>query len=136
MTRAARLGVSAMAAFFVFGACASGVSALTLLWPGGPLDALWQANPIGHARLLQAGGWGVLLMAAVCVVCALTARGLWRRRRWGHRLALGMLSVNLLGDVANAVWRDDPRTLIGIPIAGALIVFLLTPAVRRGFSGR
>ena len=33
--------------------------------------------------------------------------------------------TNLLGDLANAVIRRDPRTLIGIPIAGVLLWYLL-----------
>jgi hypothetical protein len=111
-------GVRALSGFFVFGACGSGISFVTLLFPGGPLDALWRVNPRGHAALGGAGPWGIILMAVVCVVCSLTARGLWIGARWGWWLALAMLSLNLAGDVVNAFVLGDLRTLIGLPIGG------------------
>jgi hypothetical protein len=131
----ARLAVRALAAFFIFGTCASGFSFLTLLAPGTALDVLWRVNPTGHSALRQAAEWGIALMGIVSLVCALTARGLWLRRRWGYRLAIAMLAANLLGDVFNAFVLGDRRTLIGLPIAGALIAYLLTPAVRSVFRG-
>lgn len=126
-------GVRALSAFFVFGACASGVSLITLLFPGGPLDALWRVNPRGHAALHGAGAWGMILMAIVCLVCVLTARGLWIGARWGRWLALAMLSLNLAGDTVNALVLGDLRTLIGLPVGGALIAYLLSRRVRAVF---
>jgi hypothetical protein len=134
MPRRRSLGLDALAAFFAFGACASGLSVVTLLWPGGALDVVWRVNPDGHAALLRAGGWAVLLMLVVCVVCVATARGLWARRPWGRTLAVAMLGVNLLSDLANAVVRGDLRTLIGIPIAALLIAYLLAPRTRALFE--
>jgi hypothetical protein len=58
-----------------------------------------------------------------------------RRARWGARLALGLLVVNLLGDLLNAAVGRDPRALVGIPIAGALILYLRTRRVREYFEG-
>ena len=43
----------------------------------------------------------------------------------GVPLALGILSVNLVGDLLNAFVRHDLRTLIGLPIGGAMIAYLL-----------
>ncbi len=60
--------------------------------------------------------------------------GLWRGRRWGYRLAVGVLSVNLIGDVTNALVRGDRRTLIGLPIGGAMLAYLLTRRTRRHFA--
>jgi hypothetical protein len=126
-------GVRALSGFFVFGACASGVSLVTLLFPVGPLDALWRVNPRGHAALHGAGAWGMVLMALVCLACALAARGLWIGARWGHRLALAILSLNLAGDMVNALVLGDRRTLIGLPVGGALIAYLLSRRVRAVF---
>jgi len=126
-------GVRALSGFFVFGACASGISFITLLFPGGPLDVLWRVNPRGHAALGGAGAWGIVLMAIVCTVCSLTARGLWIGARWGWWLALAMLSLNLAGDVGNALVIGDLRTLIGLPVGGALIAYLLSRRVREAF---
>jgi hypothetical protein len=133
MSREIPGGVRALSGFFVFGACASGISLVTLLFPGGPLDVLWRVNPRGHAALQGAGAWGMVLMAAVLLVCALTARGLWIAAPWGRWLALAMLSLNLAGDAVNAIVLGDPRTLIGLPVGGALIAYLLSPRVRAVF---
>jgi hypothetical protein len=43
---------------------------------------------------------------------------------WGIWIAIAVLSVNIVGDLANAVVRHDYRTLIGPPIAAALIWYL------------
>jgi hypothetical protein len=127
------LGVRALSGFFVFGACASGVALVTLLFPGGPLDALWRVNPRGDAALHGTGAWGLILMALVCLACALTARGLWIGARWGRWLALAMLSLNLIGDAVNALVLGDLRTLVGLPVGGALIAYLLSRRVRAVF---
>ncbi len=66
----------------------------------------------------------VLLMIVVGTACAAAAYGLARGRWWGRRLAIGILIVNLIGDTANAAVRRDPRTLIGLPIGGAMVVYL------------
>jgi hypothetical protein len=63
-------------------------------------------------------------MGTVSLACGLAALGLWRRARWGYRLALAILTVNLLGDVGNALFRGDPRTLVGLPIGAGLIAYL------------
>jgi hypothetical protein len=36
-----------------------------------------------------------------------------------------ILSINMLGDLANVFVRHDYRGLIGVPVAGAMIFFLL-----------
>ncbi|HKP74603.1 MAG TPA: hypothetical protein VJT67_03625 [Longimicrobiaceae bacterium] len=129
-------GLDALGGFFAFGAGASGLSVVTLLWPGGPLDVLWGVNPDGHAAMLRARGWAVLLMLVVCAACAATAGGLWARRPWARTLAIAVLAVNLLSDLANAVVRGDARTLIGLPIAALLIAYLLAPRTRAAFPHR
>jgi hypothetical protein len=41
------------------------------------------------------------------------------------RLAIVILSVNILGDLFNVFARHDPRTLIGLPIGGVMIIYLI-----------
>ena len=94
---------------------------------------MWRLNPQAHIAFLGMGLWAILLMLVVSAACVLSAVGLWIRAWWGHRLALFLLAVNLVGDGANAIVRGDPRTLIGLPIAGAFVVYLLNPKVRSGF---
>jgi hypothetical protein len=115
--------VTALCVFFAFGVCACTLAALLLLFPGTAFDAVWRVNPRGHEGFVRMGTWALLLLAAVAVACALAAIGLWRNTVWGHRVGLGILAVNLVGDSVNAL-AGDARSLIGVPIALALIVYL------------
>jgi hypothetical protein len=49
-------------------------------------------------------------------------------------LAVAILAVNLLGDLLSAVALGDLRTLIGVPIAGAIIMYLVSPRTRAQFE--
>jgi hypothetical protein len=117
--------VTAISLFFVFGAIMSGLAGIILAFPGTKLDALWRINPRGHEGFVAMGAAAVLLMTIVCALCAVVAAGLWRCNRVGLWIAVSMLTVNLIGDCANAVMFRDWRTLIGIPVAGVMIVYLL-----------
>jgi GNAT superfamily N-acetyltransferase len=127
------VGIGALIAFFVFGACMSAISAITLAFPKSPLEAMWRLNPEAHAGLAALGGWGILLMGVVSLACAASAAGLWTLAEWGRRLALFVLAVNLTGDLLGAMLRHDPRTLIGLPIGGLVIWYLSSAPVRRKF---
>lgn len=118
-------GITALSFFFVFGGLASGLAALMLHLPGTPLDLLWRLNPQAREGFVTMGYWAVLLMSAVCLACAAAALGLWRCRRWGYWTATGILSINLLGDTINSFLLHDWRTLIGLPVAGFMIAYLL-----------
>ena len=102
----------------------SGLAALMLLFPGSFLDKLWQLNPLAQQGFLRMGLWASVLMAAVCAACAAAAVGLWKMALWGYWTAIAILSVNALGDVANAVISHDLRTLIGVPIAVGMVGYL------------
>jgi hypothetical protein len=126
-------GVIALSGFFLFGTAMSFLTCIALLFPGSRLEPVWRLNPQAHEAFLQMGPWAIGLMAIVCLACAFSARGLWIRARWGHRLALGVLAVNLIGDAMNAILRGDLRTLIGLPIGGVLIAYLLSARVKSLF---
>jgi hypothetical protein len=98
---------------------------VAVLFPGSVLEPIWRLNPDAHAAFQRIGKFSILLMAVVGSACALASVGLASRARWGHRLALGILSFNLVGDLVNAFVRHDFRTLIGLPIGGAMIAYLL-----------
>jgi hypothetical protein len=117
-------GITALSLFFVFGAVMSGATAVMLATPGGLLDAVWRLRPSAREDLTPLGAWGVLLMASVSLASIGAAFGLWTGRRFGYRLAAALLVTNLVGDLVNALVRGDPRTLIGIPIAGVLLWYL------------
>lgn len=121
----APLGIKLLSAFFAFGAGVCLLTIIALLFPGGALDSIWQLNPGAHVAFQQIGKLSILLMAIVGSACALTSVGLATRARWARQLALGILIVNLIGDLLNAFLRHDLRTLIGLPIGGAMISYLL-----------
>jgi len=130
------VGLTLLTAFFVFGALMAFLAFLGLLLSGGFLQLIWRLNPAAYRALTELGACGMLLMAVVAIACALAGIGLWIQTQWGRRLAVGMLAINLLGDVLNAVARGDLRTLIGIPIGGAMIFYLLRARTRAQFEVR
>ena len=125
---ASRVKIVLFVAFFAFGTSMCLLTMLLLAFPNTPLDASWRLNPEAHDFLSGHRGWAFPLMAAVGVACGSAAVGLSRRAEWGRRLAIVVLAVNLLGDLGGAIVRHDPRTLIGLPIAGAMIWFLVKKA--------
>jgi hypothetical protein len=124
-------GIAGLSLFFWFGHVMAGLACAALAFPRSGLEVLWRLNPGARDGLTALGGWAVALMGLVSVSCLLAGIGLWRGQEWGRRLALVILSINLLGDSGNAVLRGDARTLIGLPIGGALVAYLVF--VRRQF---
>jgi len=95
---------------------------------------MWRLNPQARGAFASLGPWAVVLMGVVATACAGAAVGLWSGRPWGHRLAVGLVGTNLLGDLLNALGRGDRRTLIGLPIGGAMLAYLLSRQIRRRFQ--
>jgi H+/Cl- antiporter ClcA len=98
---------------------------LALAFPGGFLEPIWRLKPEARVEFQKIGNWSVAVMAVVGAACGLAAIGLVKNVEWGRRLAIGVLTVNLVGDSLNALLRHDPRTLIGLPIGGLMILYLL-----------
>ena len=117
-------GVTGLCVFFALGVCACVTAGALLFFPGSPLDAAWRINPRGHEGFVRMGPWAIVLLAAVSLGCSAAAIGLWRNATWGYRLAIVVLSVNLVGDAANAALGRDLRSLIGVPITVGLIAYL------------
>ncbi len=113
------------AAFFSFGAIMCGLTIVLLVFPGIALDSLWRLNPEARHAFQSLGNWSIALMATVGTLCGAAAGGLWRGTRWAVRLAIAILSANLIGDTINALVRHDYRALIGIPIGAAMIYYLV-----------
>jgi len=124
------LGIKLLAAFFAFGAAICLLTIAMLLFPGGALDSLWRLNPDAQVAFQHLGKLSVVLMAIVGMACAFAAAGLARNARWGIHLALIILLINLVGDSLNAFLRHDLRTLVGLPIGGAMIAYLLSVRFR------
>jgi hypothetical protein len=128
------VGITALSFFFAFGTLMAGVSCVALLFPGSMLEPMWRLNPSAKEGFAQIGAWAPLLMAVVSAACGGAAIGLWRGAIWGWRMALSVLVVNLLGDAGNVAIRHDWRTIIGLPVGGAMIAYLLGRSARRWFG--
>jgi hypothetical protein len=118
-------GVTTLSLFFAFGATMAFLAAVMLSFPGSILEPIWRLNPHAREAFAHMGWWAVLLMATVGAACAAAAVSLLQCMRWGYWAALAVLGVNLVGDAANALLSHDWRTLIGLPIGAAMILYLV-----------
>ncbi|HMG06793.1 MAG TPA: hypothetical protein VK581_15150 [Chthoniobacterales bacterium] len=126
------IGTTLLVMFFAAGALICLVTILALAFPGGFLEPIWRLKPDARLEFQHIGIWSVVLMAVVGAACGLAAVGLARSAEWGRRLAIGVLTVNLIGDSLNAWLRHDPRTLVGLPIGGLMIWYLARRSCARG----
>jgi hypothetical protein len=129
-------GIMAFIVFFLVGTLISFLAGLSLLVPSTFFQGMWRVNPRGHNGLVRIGLWAVVLLFAASISCAAAAIGLWRRARWGHGVAVALIAINLLSDIANALMATEPRAIVGIPIAFALLLYLLRKPVRNYFKHR
>lgn len=127
-------GITALSFFFITGALISFAAGVSLLVPVGFLEPMWRVNPHGHEGLLRIGLWAVALLFAASASCAAAAVGLWRRARWGYIVAIVLMAIHLLSDVANTVLGTEPRAIVGAPIAMALLFYLMSRRVRNIFA--
>ena len=112
--------------FFATGAFISLVVMLALAFPDSYLESIWRLKPEAQSQFQTIGtGVSVASMALVAAACALAAVGLVRNAEWGRRLAIAVLIINLIGDSLNALLMRDTRTLIGVPIGGLMILYLV-----------
>lgn len=94
---------------------------------------MWLLNPRAQENLSSLGLWAVVILTPVSIFCAAAAVGLWRGSRWEYWLAIGLMVTNLLGDVTNVVLGTEPRAIMGVPIAAAILVYLITRKKVREF---
>jgi hypothetical protein len=127
-------GVTALGCLFLLGAVVSCVSEISLRAPGGFLEPMWRLNPRARDSFSRMGAWAPILLGVVCLACVACAYGFLAGRRWGYRLGVVGLFVNLAGDVANAVLGDDPRAVVGVPIVGLVLWYLFSRRVRTFFG--
>jgi hypothetical protein len=127
-------GFTAIGVFLFFGAVMASLAATTLLWRGTALDHLWTLNPTAYKQLASLGRIVGILFLALSAALITAGIGWFQRRLWGWRLAVVIISTQVLGDVVNCVRGDWLRGGTGVIIAGALLLFLLQPRIRAAFA--
>jgi hypothetical protein len=113
----------------------------------------WRLSPqllySGKARLLIVSGLSIRLRTtssrplggivgifflALAATLSTAGIGWFRRLLWGWRLAVIIISTQVLGDAVNCVRGDLLRGGTGVIIAGALLLFLVQPRIRAAFA--
>jgi hypothetical protein len=110
------------------------LAATTLLWQGTVLGRIWALNPLAYRQLAPLGGWVGILFLLLGAALAIAGIGWFRRRLWGWRLAIVVISTQVLGDVVNCVRGEWLKGSIGVIIAGAVLLFLLQRRIRTAFA--
>ena len=126
--------ITALGVFFLVGAVLSFTSSVSLIIPGSFLEPIWRLNSRAHDSLIRLRLWAVVLMLVVSVCCAAAAIGLWYGSRWGHRLAVSLIGINLVGDIIIVLIGTERRAIVGVPVAAAILVYLMSARVRRFFK--
>ena len=126
--------ITVLSVFFMFGAAMSCTASVSLLSSNTVIESMWRLNPRAHENLSSLGVGAVVLLATVSLCCLAAAIGLWTISRWGHWLAVGLIATNLIGDITNVVLGTEPRAIVGVPIAGLILAYLMSRRVRALFS--
>jgi hypothetical protein len=91
-------------------------------------------NPTAYRQLSPLGSKIGILFLLLSSALLASGIGWFRHRLWGWRLAVAIIAIQVLGDIINLVKRDFLRRGIGVVIASAVLIYLLTPRVRAEFS--
>lgn len=126
--------ITALSIFFAVGTIMSFTAAISLFFPKSFLQPIWKLNPHGLEAFHHIGIWAIVLLLVVSIFCGLTAFGLWYGKLWGFRIAIGMLIINLIGDIYNFASGTEPRAVIGIPIVGLILFFISKPEIKEYFQ--
>ena len=124
----------AVGIFLFFGAIMASFAGTTLVWPGTTLDRLWTFNPRAYKEVAPHGKAVGIPFLLLGVTLAVAGMGWCKRCLWGWRLAVGIIAVQVLGDLVNAFMGDLVGGSVGFIIAGALLVYLLRPEVKAAFA--
>jgi len=127
-------GIIAVGIFLFFAAIMASLAGTMLVWRGTTLDRLWLLNPRAYQELAPHGKSAGIPFLLLGIGLAVAGTGWFKRRLWGWRLAVGIIAVQVLGDLVNAFMGDLVGGAVGFVIAGPLLMYLLRPEVRAAFA--
>jgi hypothetical protein len=106
----------------------------TLVWRGTALDRMWTLNPRAFRELAPYGKIVGIPFLLLGVTLAVAGVGWFKCRLWGWRLAVVVITTQVLGDLANVFKGHVVEGGIGVAIAGALLFYLLSANVKAVFA--
>jgi hypothetical protein len=124
----------AIGIFLFFGMTMAVLAGTTLLCPGTSLDRIWVLNRRAHFQLVRLGPRVGLAFLLLGMTLAAAGVGWFQRKRWGWRLAVSIIGIQVLGDLLNLVSGDYLRGVTGVAAAGSLFVYLCRPPVKILFN--
>jgi hypothetical protein len=124
----------AIGIFLFFGMAMAALAGTTLVWPGTPLDRIWLLNPRAHFQLASLGPRVGLAFLLLSLALGTAAIGWFQKRRWGWRLAVCIIGIQVLGDLVNIMRGDFIRGVPGAVIAGALLIYLCRATIKELFN--
>ncbi len=118
--------------FFLFGSIMATYAAVTLMKPGTFLDRAWELNRSGHVALRSMGPMIGIPFLILATALFLAGIGWLQRKHWGWFLGTGIIASNLLADAIHLL-LGDWKSLVGIVIAGWLLLYMTRNRVRKYF---
>jgi hypothetical protein len=128
-----RTGIKAVGIFLFLGAVMAALAGITLSWRDTALDRIWTLNPRAHYELAPLGKPIGLLFLFLAAALAIAGAGWLKRRRWGWRLAVVIIAIQILGDITNVFSGRIIQGVVGVTIAGALLFYMTRPSTRACF---
>jgi len=124
------LGTSLLIIFFAAGSLICFVTMLALGFPGSFLESIWRLKPEARVQFEEIGrGVSIVLMAAIGTACAVAAVGLAQAAKDDGSRSEFSPQISSATRSVNALLRHDPKTLIGLPIGGLMIWYLVKKRV-------
>lgn len=118
----------------MFGAVMALFAGITLVRSGTALDSVWSLNPRAYKQLAPLGKTVGLLFLVLSVALGAAGIGWLRRHKWGWGLAMIIISIQVLGNLANALRGQVIQGSVGIVLAGALLLYMTRPHIRGMFD--
>lgn len=127
------IGFVPLGIFFFFAATMASLAAVTLGWPGTVLDKAWELNKTGHAQLAPLGRILALPFGVLALVALVAGMGWFKRRRWAWIVGVSGIAINCVGDVINMTFGEFWKGMVGVVVAGLLLLYMTRSDVRGYF---
>lgn len=130
------VGFVPLGIFFFFAATMASLAAVTLGWPGTFLDHTWELNKSGHDQLAPLGRILALPFGVLALIALISGIGWFKRRRWAWIVGVSGITINCVGDVINMTFGEFWKGMVGVVVAGLLLLYMTRSDVRGYFPTR